>query len=62
MGTDSRRGVTAAYFANVYPQTLARTERDEGNDVMAKLGKTPVVFQRLPLNVFSWGGGWRESR
>lgn len=55
MGTDSRGGVTAAYFGNVYPHTLARTERDEGNDVMVNCGENPGSLPASSTKrVFLW--------
>lgn len=39
VGTDS--GGAVADFGDVDPHTLARTERDEGNDVMGKLWGKP---------------------
>lgn len=40
-----------------HTHTLARTERDGGNDVMVERGKTLVVVRCLLLNAFCCGDG-----
>lgn len=52
VSTEGERELTAGgYFGNVYPHTLARTERDGGMMSWVNRGENPSCLLALRLNV-----------